>query len=228
MNYTDTLYGSLVLYSNGKINPFALNLTVPHNRTGIHIVDRNKGSWHEATTAKPIDIYLPQRFKRMVVSCIGEHDALVRGLEELDSLWPGCRQLYKLGQLQAQLPDLTAVVNIASVESEVEPVSGSFYLFAGSRPLYVNLIFDADDQSVRLTWSTFDLKSTLVAHKYQRYILFPFPLLMNRSLFIHSQNICARWWNLRRKFPSDYLNVLRSANALEQILYKDPNVPNYS
>jgi len=137
-------------------------------------------------------------------------------------------QLYKLNQLVASINlPFAAVVNISNTGSEDAPVSGSFYLLARNIPMYAALVFDTEENSVQLMWATFDFKQCLQSRAVFRYVLVTLPTLVDRPLFVHTQNLCARWWKLMKAFGNNRHALLKSANAIELILYKDPDVKSY-
>lgn len=225
------IYGSLVLHANRSVP----DIDVPALRgmprkIGHHYQGRHNGGWTEVSNLLSSEAYLPQRYKHFTLTTTNEvsRNFLTTALEELDSRYPNARQLYKLNRLLASVPfDFTAVVNIASAEQEGTPVSGSFYLLSQGRPLWVGLVFDLETASVQLVWATFDFKADMQAHGMFRYVFYPMPKLLDRPLFVHTQNLCARWWKLMKSFGEDRHGIMRAANALELILYKDPTVENY-
>lgn len=219
------IFGSLVLFSDRQLtdlySPMLDGLEI---RTGSHVNDRRKGMWTEASNLEDFDIYLPQRYKRMSVLATNERDALMNELSSLDTNWDDARQLYKLGQLLKALDGpMASVVNSVSTSSEES--NGSFYLLALQEPLYVNLVFDLEEHSVRIVWSTFDFKADMQSRKQFRYIFYALPTLIDRPLFLPTRMLCGRWWHLRRMFGESKHGLLRSCNALELALYKDPALP---
>jgi hypothetical protein len=222
---TPIIFGSLVLFSDRQLtdlySPYFDDLEV---RTGSHLNHKNKGLWFEASNLDDADLYLPQRYKRMTVLTTNHKDQLLTELSNLDSEWGDARQLYKLNKvLEVFDPPMTAVVN--NMSTSTGDSNGSIYLLALQEPLYINLIFDLEEHSVRLTWSTFDFKRDLQERKHFRYIHYALPTLINRPLFIHTRRICGQWWNFRRMFGETMLGLLRACNALELVLYKDPALP---
>lgn len=222
---TPIIFGSLVLFSDRQLtdlySPYLNDLDI---HSGAHINDRHKGLWTQASDIEDFDVYLPQRYKRMSVLATSNRDILMAELSVLDSNWDDARHLYKLGQMMKSLAGpMIAVVN--SVSTSSDGLNGSFYLLAINEPLYINLVFDLEEHSVRLTWSTFDLKKDIQDRKQFRYIFYALPILIDRPLFINSQNLCGRWWKLRRSFGETKHGLLRACNALELALYKDPTLP---
>lgn len=217
------IFGSLILFSDRNQTDLPMPLLEGMVTTrGQHVVDKHKGQWMEVTDLAPHEIFLPQRYKRMWVSSTAGLSQLADGLEVLDSEFGDARQLYKLGRLMTTISEpFTAVVNNVSTNGE----SGSFYLLS-TETLYVNLVFDIEEHSVRIVWSDFDLKSYTQAAKQFRYVFYAMPTLTNRPLFIHSQTVCSRWWKFKKAFGESRHGLLRSCNALELFLYKDPDIPN--
>ena len=220
-----TLYGGVVLHAERQHVPLIdmPALSGLQSRAGHHIPSRSNGTWFEINSVPATEIYLPQRYKHLTLSTTNESTRipLFTGLEELDSLYVGERQSYKLNKLLETIDDpFAAVVNIASAVSEGSPVSGSFYLFSNTTPLHMALVFDAEENSVQLVWSTLDFKLDMQARNLFRYVFFPLPTIVNRAVFAHTQNLCAKWWKLTKNFGSNKHGLLRAANALELILYK--------
>lgn len=216
------IFGSLVLFSDRN----QTDIPIPSGQfsvtRGQHVVDKHKGHWVEVSDIATQEILLPQRYKRMSILATACGPQLCEGLKVLDSEFGDARQLYKLGRLMTTLTDsYTAVVNNVSTNGE----SGSFYLLS-TEGLYVNLVFDVEEHSVRIVWSDFDLKQYTQAAKQFRYVFYAMPTLINRPLFIHSQTVCSRWWKFKKAFGESRHGLLRSCNALELFLYKDPDIPN--
>lgn len=195
---------------------------------GRHVQGRHNGKWVEANNVPQSEIYLPQRYKRMFVSVTNPDVSLdlEAGLSDLDSKYAGARQIYKLRRLQSEISQpFTSVVNISSTGQDSDPVSGSFYLLSSEEHLYAALIFDTSENSVQLTWGTFDFITSMRSRGMHRYVFYPLPTLTDRPLFLHTQTLCARWWRFIKSFGSERHGFLRAANALEVLLYKDPDVP---
>lgn len=221
-----TLFGSLVLQADRAV-PNLDVVSSPH-RLGTHVKGRYNGMWSEANSVDATEVYIPQRYKRLSITTTNPAtaDRLQQGLEAMDAQHGDARQLFKLGQLLGSIEsDFAAVVNIAgSLQSET-PVSGAFYLLSKGTPLYLALVFDAEEQTTQLVWSTLDFKAVIQGRGQHRYIFFPFPQVIDRPIFLHTQNLCSRWYRLRRDTKvGDSLLLLRAANALELALYKDPEI----
>lgn len=226
------IYGTLVLHAEHAVP--AVDMPVLAGlvqRIGSHVTGRFNGSWTETTNYPITDVFIPQRYKRLSVTVDSEEARmpLLMALEGLDALYPDARQLYKLNRLLAYLeaervPSFSAVVNIASAVQDGNPTSGSFYLLSLGVPLYFNLVFDTQENSVQLIWATFDFKANMQSRGLFRYVFFPLPTIIDRPVFMHTQNLCARWWKLIKNFGDSRHGFLTAANALELLLFKDPNV----
>lgn len=228
---TPLLFGTLVLHAERQVPLIDLPVLRGLPRmTGQHIKGRYNGKWTEINAVEPLEIYLPQRYKHLTLSTTNEttKQPLASGLEELDSLFPDARQLYKLNHLLDTIAyPFAASVNISSAVREGDPVSGSFYLLSRTIPLYFALVFDIDENSVQLMWSTYDFKTDIQTRSLFRYVFFAFTPIVNRPVFLHSQNLCARWWNFIKGFGEGRHGLLRASNALEMLLYKDPTIETY-
>lgn len=207
------IFGALVLHT--KSEPEFIDLGLPSVR-GTHI-DATRGVWFDASSIETRSIYLPQRYKTLSISCLGDIDNLCEGLETSDSQWESARQLYKLNQIQQTLRDPTlASVNILHSGSEK---GGGFHLFAHQLPLWINIVIDLQKDTHFLMWSSFDLKSYIHDLKMFRYAVYPMPTLINRPLFMHSHRVPKCWSNFIR-----VQNILQACNAFELRLYKDPEL----
>jgi hypothetical protein len=94
--------------------------------------------------------------------------------------------------------------------------------------VHVDLIgvYDTQNSSVRLVWTTDkDFIATVRAHDFTRYVFYRFPAFKDRPIFLYTQSLCSRWLDWMRIFESDPSRVLRSFNAMENFLYKDPATP---
>lgn len=227
------LFGTCVLHATRQISPLIVpSLFGIERRIGNHVNGRYNGTWSEASDNEPHEVYLPQRYKHLSITTtnIGTLESLAGDLSVLDSKYEGARQIYKLSQLiRCQIEPFAAVVNIAKTATEEKlTASGSFYLLSLGVPLYFALVFDTEEDSVQLVWSTLDFKKEIQDNRLIRYVFFPLPTVLNRPVFIDAQNICARWWRLTRSFGESKQGILKACNALELILYKDPDIKTYA
>lgn len=228
------IFGSVVLHAERAVPSFEIpSLSGIPRRLGQHTLGRYNGSWIEANNLPATEIYLPQRYKQLSLTTTSETTRipLISELETLDSLYPNARQLYKLNKLLESLntldDDWAAVVNIAGAVQDGAPVSGSFYLLSAGVPIYLSLVFDIEENSVQLAWGNFDFRQEVQALGLFRYVFFPMPTLISRPIFVHTQNLCSRWWRTIKGFGEGRHGLLRASNALEIMLYKDPNVESY-
>lgn len=217
------IFGYLVLSADRQPSSMSLSEISECNvYEGHHVVGKRRGNWLEATSYERRSLYLPQRYKKVEVTATDALDQICTRLESLDSEMENARQLYKLNRMLSDIerPFAAVVNNVGTATNE----SGTFYLLARSTPMYVNLLVDVEDHSVRIVWSSFDLKSSLQDLKQFRYLMYPMPTLMNRPLFMDSQRACSRWWKFTNTFGTSGAALLRSCNALEMYLYKDPSL----
>jgi hypothetical protein len=155
-----------------------------------------------------------------------KHD-LAESLATLDAQFGDARQLYKLHKLVGRIDgSWHGVVNVSHSGTDGEAQSGAFYLLARKVPINVELVFDSMSGSVQLVWYTkdFDLKALLRKAKAFNYSFFQLPTLQYRSLFIPSQSVCSRWWRLNQGLAGTPYSLMRACNALELMLYKDPEL----
>jgi hypothetical protein len=223
-----TILGSLVLHSERASElPFSETEDLVC-RTGQHVNSRFNGSYIEYYDVEPLEILVPQRYKRMTVLATDnvKHD-LATALSVLDSQHDGERQLYKLQKLMTTLTgSWHAVVNVSNTGSHGEALSGAFYLLASNQPLHVALVFNSRSGSVQLVWATFDIRKSLNSRRELDYSVIPLPTLYDRPLFIPSQALCSKWWRMHNSFDGQRYGVVKAANALEAMLYKNPEISN--
>jgi hypothetical protein len=224
-----TILGSLVLQSERPVAELVLpELATLSKKSGHHVSGRYNGSFVEYFDTEPVEVLIPQRYKRMTVlsdSWVVRHD-LAEELSTLDAQYADARQLYKLHQLLKRFDSATyaATVNILNTGVDDHPVSGAFYLMASNEPLYVSVLLDSNSGSAQLVWSTFDHKKTLQAMKAFNYSVYAMPTLTKRPLFVPSLALCSKWWRLTQRHSTKW-GLMKACNALELILYKDPELP---
>jgi len=128
-------------------------------------------------------------------------------------LYEGSRQLYKLQKLIESLDSKSygAVVNIEATTANGQATPGSFYILSNRLPVYVALVFDQEEESVRLVWATFDIVAKLRTSSINpnRFVFFRFPVAVSRPLFLPSQVLCQRWYNFTKTFKDKPLMPLR-------------------
>jgi hypothetical protein len=220
-----TTLGSLVIYSERAVPEFDfLDLSDMHKREGHHVNGKYNGSYREYFDTEPVEVLLPQRYKRMTVLADDsiKHE-LAAALTTMDSKYGEARQLYKLGRMMEELDGVwSAVVNITNTSDT--SASGAFYLMASGSPLHLALVFDSDVGSIQLVWATFDVRKAIQESGIRHYSAYPLPALRDRPLFVPSTSLCSKWWRWKQNFEQHRFAHLRAANALELILYKDPNL----
>ncbi len=225
------LYGALVLGADSSVSDIELPIfdNVP-KISGVHVDGRATGRWAEICDVAFQEVYLPQRHKSMIIRCTDDTilPVLAAGLEGLDSEHVGARQIFKLGKLMASLPQdrpWASVVNIMACGSpDAQAASGgSFYLLAQGVDLYLYVLCDLKDGSVRLVWATVDIKPLLREQDLIRYAFYALPTLQSSPLFIPTQFVCSRWWSFLKTFGASKTSLIRACNALEVLLYKDPS-----
>jgi hypothetical protein len=222
-----TILGSLTIHSDRVVSELdAPSLAGLVRREGQHVNSRHNGSYREYFDVEPIEVLVPQRYKRMTVLATDNvrHD-LSDALSTLDSQHEGSRQLYKLSSLMKGLGgSWHSVVNVTNTGANGEALSGAFYLLASGEPIHVSLVFDSISGSVQLVWSTFDFKSQLREQGARNYSFISFPTLRNRPLFVPSQALCSKWWRMLQSFDGQRYSTVKAANAVEVMLYKNPDL----
>ena len=86
-------------------------------------------------------------------------------------------------------------------------------------------VYDGVNSSVRLVWTTDpDFIQGVRKTEPTRYVFFRYPDLVDRPMFLNTQLLCARWFQWSRAFDQTTDGLLRTFNALETLLFKDPTV----
>ncbi|QBX06637.1 hypothetical protein H1O16_gp224 [Burkholderia phage BcepSaruman] len=205
-------------------------LDVEHVMHGQHTNSWYKGQWsmaHVPGTAHTV-VALPQRGKFMDVytasadlertEAIGQH--IADSLRDLDSKHAGSRWLYKLHMLMqetgADVP-YTSIINNMSEHA-------SFSLLSQGIDLGVYGVYDTVNRSVQLVWTTDpDFVQRTRATEPTRYLFHRYPVVRDRPLFIHTENVCAKWYVWKQAF-TNVDGVLKAFNVLENFLFKNPEV----
>jgi hypothetical protein len=228
------VYGSLVLSATTPVT--ALPIFVDSETIiGRHTESAHKGVYHlliEGQYAQSV-LALPQRNKYTTIRVLADAhadacylaDDLKRQFTDLDSRYDGARLLYKLDRTMDDLaaewdpvPPYLAIVDNQSEHSY-------FALLSHSVRTHVIGVFDGVNSSVSLLWTTDpDLIFKIRAKDPTRYVFYRYPDLIDRPMFINTQLVCSRWFSWARTFGSSSDGLLRTFNALETLLYKDPTV----
>ena len=222
-----TILGSLTIHADRLVPelivPGVLGL---NRRDGQHVNSRHNGSFREYFDVEPVEVLVPQRYKRMsVLASDNVREDLSAALSTLDSKYQSSRQLFKLQKMMEQLGgNWHSVVNVSNTGADGEATSGAFYLLASGQPLHVALVFDSNSGSVQLVWSTFDLKAQMREQGGLNYSFISFPTLHDRPLFVPSQALCSKWWRMLQSFESHRYSTVKAANAIEVMLYKNPYI----
>lgn len=223
-----TILGSLVLHSDREVPELPIQLPAAVTlREGRHVNSRHTGSYREYFDIEPLEIMVPQRYKRMsILTDSPLREQLAEALSGLDSQYGDARQLYKLNQLMSNFrQSFRATVNISNGGADGTAMSGAFYLLAQSEPMYVGVVFDSNTGSVQLVWSDLDFTSILAAQGALNYSFVKLPTLKFRPLFIPSQSLCSKWWRMSQTLCPTKYGLIRACNALERMLYKNPHQP---
>lgn len=221
-----TIIGSLVLHSDRPVPEFQFpELTGLQLREGHHVSSRYNGSYREYFDMDPLEIMVPQRYKRMslLADASIRHD-LADALSSLDSKYGDVTMLNKLKLMSSKLGGTwNAIVNISNGGADGQQSSGGFYLLSHKQPIYVCLVFDSNSGAVQLVWSTLYLKDLLRQQNALNYSMFDLPTIRLRPLFVPSQALCSRWWRMSKGLCQTQYGLMRAANALERTLYKNTN-----
>jgi len=234
-SFSSHLHGAIVVAAMNPIKEVLPQLQ--GSLTGTHSDAKHRGRWYQHTVdAQTKELAMPTRDKYLHISSIGLQawtvaEGFARGLEDLDSQYEDTRFLFKLNKLMAvvhqRVLENSAVVGPYVAVVNNTGMHGSFSLFSHERPLYVYGIYDAVNTSVQLVWTTSEtFVRELRATNLTRYLIYRFPDVLDRPLFINTQVICRRWHDWMKSFKGGDAN-LRAFNVLETALYLDPNKEGY-
>lgn len=223
-----TILGSLVLHSDRPVPEFEIpELEGLTKREGQHINAKYNGSYREYFDLDPLEVLVPQRYKRMsVIADPHVRDDIAAYLTALDSKFEGTNQQFKLQVLMNRFDgEWTASVNVSHTGADGIAKSGAFYVMNKNTQLFMTLVFDSTSGSVQLVWSTFDLKASLRKVQAMQYSFISLHSRRRRPVFVPSQALCSRWWRWNRGFGADRYGLIRAANALEVMLYRNSTLP---
>jgi hypothetical protein len=225
------IYGSLTLAATTPLVQLA-PLNDKRTVEGHHTSAKYKGSYFKLHPETAVDnlVALPQRGKFMVVSTITEQnektgfmgDTLATELAGLDGQYAGSRWLHKLQLLMNEVWTVTNPAYISVIDNSSE--HPSFSLLSCYMRLYLIGIYDMVNSSVRLAWTTDeDFVQKIREQDPTRYIFYRYPDVYNRPIFLHTENVCARWYTWSKTFTGPS-GLLKCFNLLENFLFKNPNL----
>lgn len=230
-----TIYGSLVLSATTPIKDFPIFANTK-TKNGNHTESKYRGLFSTLVLGSGLaenNVALPQRNKYMMTSVLADQPSpllsnhisgvLCRSLTDLDSRFDGARQLYKMQQLMIEV---SYGIGTNSYVAMINNVSehASFNLLACKTSLQIIGVYDTVNTSVRLVWTNDpDFVQNLKEEDYTRYVFYRFPDLYDRPLFIYTQSVCAKWFSWSKVFTGTD-GILKTFNALENFLYKDPEL----
>jgi hypothetical protein len=225
------MYGSLVLAATTPVQDFPVFLD-PNTLKGSHALHPFKGQYSLLIDGdfEELEVPLPSRNKYLTVTVLSEHESdrihLANFCEDklvaIDSMFEGARHLYKMQMLMDDLAyDEPYIICINNQSNH-----SYFTLLTNGHTLYVYGIYDTVNRSVRIVWTS-DPQFLDNTKNGTRYVFYRYPVLKNRPMFIYSQAIISKWAEWVKIFNQPD-GLLRSFNALEQFLYKDPTVANLS
>lgn len=202
--------------------------------TGHHTNSRYKGQWalKFPNHHRVVSVELPQRDKHMQVSVASRWggvdqdiaDTLAHELQDLDAKYEGSRWLYKLQRLLETTSDYHAEY-VAIVNNQSE--HPSFSILSQGLDLGFYGVYDTVNRSTQLAWSTDpDFVQITRAQEPTRYLFHRYPTVKDRPLFIHTENVCSKWYVWKQAF-TNVDGVLKSFNVLENFLFKNPEVAEF-
>jgi hypothetical protein len=231
----DTLvYGSLVLSATTPVLPFPI---FEHASTlsGTHTESRTRGLYSTLVSDPSLieaTVALPQRNKYMQTSVLSENEVesnrisgrLCSSLSDLDSRFEGARHLYKLQTLLNELAEYDSEIEFLAIINNTSE-HASFSILSHGVAIDLIGVYDVVNRSVRLVWTIDDhFVTDLKAIDQTRYLFYRFPIVYDRPLFIYTQSVCAKWYSWSKTF-TDTDGVFKAFNALENFLFKNPNLP---
>jgi hypothetical protein len=226
------VYGSVVLAATTPVKPFAI-FKDGQTRSGAHTESRVRGLYSLLISSlnKVEDVVaLPQRNKYLTVSVVSQSSSSSKALilkmkellSEIDSRFDGARQLFKLNQLMADLSSVSPDPYLAIVNNQSD--HSYFAMLSERMALHITGCYDVVNKSVRLMFSTDEnWVQDIREADPMRYIFYRYPQICDRPLFIHTQSLCSRWYSWSNTFTTTD-GVLKAFNALEIVLYQNPNL----
>jgi len=145
----------------------------------------------------------------------------------MESRFEDARQLYKFNRIQTEIWNSPELVNCSGFVSLIINTGehGHIGVLSQGQDVFVHGIYDTVNMGVRLVWTTDDwFIQDVRASDFTRYVFYRFPVLRNRPLFLYSQALCSKWYGWARQFKEPD-GVLKAFNALENFLYKEPELP---
>ncbi|MGT3783824.1 hypothetical protein ACVTE8_14795 [Staphylococcus aureus] len=202
--------------------------------TGHHTNSRYKGQWalKFPNHHRVVSVELPQRDKHMQVSVASRWggvdqdiaDTLAHELQDLDAKYEGSRWLYKLQRLLETTSDYHAEY-VAIVNNQSE--HPSFSILSQGLDLGFYGVYDTVNRSTQLAWSTDpDFVQITRAQEPTRYLFHRYPTVKDLPLFIHTENVCSKWYVWKQAF-TNVDGVLKAFNVLENFLFKNPEVAEF-
>ncbi|MGF3998918.1 hypothetical protein ACQX8C_14365, partial [Staphylococcus aureus] len=151
-------------------------------------------------------------------------DTLAHELQDLDAKYEGSRWLYKLQRLLETTSDYHAEY-VAIVNNQSE--HPSFSILSQGLDLGFYGVYDTVNRSTQLAWSTDpDFVQITRAQEPTRYLFHRYPTVKDRPLFIHTENVCSKWYVWKQAF-TNVDGVLKAFNVLENFLFKNPEVAEF-
>jgi hypothetical protein len=235
---TDSIIcGSLVLSATTPIQEFP-SLVDANTVRGFHTEGRFKGAYSLLVEGdyEEVEVPLPTRNKYLTVTALSEYQEFTEAitnfcytkLQEIDSLFEGARHLFKMQRMMDSINELHVRPQPYIVCINNNSNHSYFTLLVSGMSLHVYGVYDTVNKSVRLVWTNDEaFISSCRAVDPTRYVFYRYPPLNDRPMFIYTQAICAKWSEWSRVFSGPD-GVLKSFNALENFLYKDPNTASFT
>jgi hypothetical protein len=185
-------------------------------------------------THRSAEVHIPQRNKEFVIDtygveswCTEVNAQLSIKLPLMESQFEDSRQLYKFNRIQNELTDNAMSSQFVSVILN-NGAHQHIALLSQWMDLYLYGVYDVVNKGVRLVWTDDAwFVSDARAYDYTRYVFYRFPVLQDRPLFLYSQALCSKWWGWTKQFQEPD-GVLKAFNALENFLFKEPELPTLS
>ena len=144
-------------------------------------------------------------------------DYLQGRIEGLDGQYEGMTQLQKYREMSQDFTsDYELHCGCSLVINTVSTHSAWALLNFGGAPMVLLGAYDPQLKAAYLVWSMGnDLEERLRDAYPLKYLLYRFPLVANRAVFIPTQAICAHWWRYTKT-----ADPLFAFNALELKLFR--------
>lgn len=181
--------------------------------SGNHLNSRSRGQWVIDCDLTPVNMNIPSRDKQVQLFSDVDDNKFLDLMSSIDSEYEEKNYRGKLNLVQQQLASaFTGIVNNISTSTH-----GSLALITNDTPIHFFGLHDTGLNYSYLMWCTdYDYHRVILESQPLRFLLYRMPALVNSSIFLPGEVLCARWWRLSKNHGN---NTLYGFNALERRLF---------